>query len=181
MKRNSRPTENDDILEFMKRLDLTANLFSHPFAKLMWIASTIGVTFLWVMVLGKPLSTTSAADAFKIVGLGLVAAVVYPPSLQWWLKLRRDEGPFIGHVIAHAPGGRVIPVLRFLFTKRAFDHIFAQVVVDGREEYWEALSQGNKWLARWRRVQLYLSLGIAIVSWIGVSALKNAIKMWKAG
>lgn len=171
---------NHNPMDVMRRVDLTANVLAHPMAKLVWIV----VNILIALVLGSVVATfvpNSGLTAYKIIGVGVFMAIVYPPLCKLWAALASSMKAPRASVIARAPGGLLVTLLQFLFTKRAFDHIFSQVVNDGREEYWEALSKGDKWLARWRRVQLYLSLGIAIASWISVSAIKNFIKMWKAG
>ncbi|PBC22144.1 MULTISPECIES: hypothetical protein [unclassified Mesorhizobium] len=161
----------------MREVDLTTGFADHRGSKVYWVIMNVAVSFVFC----DYLQTFPSLNFYEVVGLGVVASFTFPIIWQAIIAAALRMAASKGSFIAHAPGGRLIAVLRFLFTKRAFDNIFSQVVMDGREEYWEALTRGDRWLARWRRVQLYLSLAIAAGTWIGVSTLKRAIKMWKAG
>ncbi len=86
-----------------------------------------------------------------------------------------------GGTIRQAPAARVVGWLRFLFSKHAFEAIFSQTILDGREEYFEALATGQKRLARWRLVQLYLALAAAAVSWTAVSTASKMVQLWRLG
>ncbi|WP_256754205.1 hypothetical protein [Mesorhizobium sp. Mes31] len=172
------------VLRYFNSVDFIGNFSAHPVAKLVWVAANIAFCVGAHLILPRFLLDAWISSLTFVAGFGLLISIIYPRVLLLqvdWILRRRVSKSRSGLIIRRAPGGWLVTMLQLLFTKRAFDHIFSQVVNDGREEYWEALSSGHKWLANWRQVQLYLSLGIAIVSWIGVSALKNAIKMWKAG
>ena len=78
------------------------------------------------------------------------------------------------------PASRLILLLQMIFTKIIIEHIFAQTIADMREEYYEALEANNKPLARWRHVQLYLSLSSTVIAWVVASTLKKLFAMWKA-
>jgi len=82
-------------------------------------------------------------------------------------------------VLGGSPASSLVACLRFLFSKRAFDRIFSQVINDGREEYFDALSERRHMLARYRLGQLYVSVVVAACAWIGVSTLKKVVQMWR--
>ncbi len=47
-------------------------------------------------------------------------------------------------ILAHrAPGHRAIGILQAVLPKSVFDRIYGQMVADAREEYYEAVAQGN--------------------------------------
>lgn len=82
--------------------------------------------------------------------------------------------------VGRPPAHQLVSLLKFIFTKKCFEHIFAQTIVDMREEYDDAIEANNIPLARWRHIQLYLSLTSTVLTWIGASSLKKFFAMWKA-
>lgn len=92
-------------------------------------------------------------------------------DLEYLLSVRKIVSP---------PANGLVSLLKFIYTKKSFEHIFAQTIADMREEYYEALEANNKSLARWRHVQLHLSLSSTVIAWVGASTLKKLFAMWKA-
>ncbi|MER8405118.1 hypothetical protein [Mesorhizobium sp. M0185] len=80
-----------------------------------------------------------------------------------------------------APAERLVGLLRAVFSRRAFEAIFSQIVIDGREEYFEALSMGRTHLARWRLTQIYLIVIFTALTWTSVSITQKAIQIWRVG
>jgi len=62
------------------------------------------------------------------------------------------------HSIAPPAGERAIGLLRFLYTAKTFDAIFAQTIADFRLEIAQAEAAGEIRKGKWRRVQLVLAL-----------------------
>ncbi|WP_254022309.1 hypothetical protein [Mesorhizobium escarrei] len=81
--------------------------------------------------------------------------------------------------IVSAPASKVLALIKFLVPKKAFDRIFAQAVEDFREEYYLELAEGRVWRARWLHVGLYLTLLSTTALWLGTSAAKKAVNLWK--
>ena len=84
-------------------------------------------------------------------------------------------------VISRAPAEWIVSILRLVFSRRAFDSIFSQVVIDGREEYFDALEKGQSRLAQWRLVQIYLILVFTAFTWTGVSVFQKVSRLWRLG
>ena len=61
------------------------------------------------------------------------------------------------------PGHRAKKVLSFLYTKKAFERVFADQFADMEIEYFEALKSGDARLARWVKVRGYLMLFATVV------------------
>ncbi|MER9614548.1 hypothetical protein [Mesorhizobium sp. M0207] len=119
---------------------------------------------------GKPLAVALVclSTAFGTVVSGLV-------GFMWGAYEVRYP------VTVSAPGSRLIILLRFVFPRRAFEEIFAQTVVDGREEYFAALADDRPQLARLRLMQMYLALIFAATTWAGVSVVGKIVRIWQIG
>lgn len=79
------------------------------------------------------------------------------------------------------PGSWARAVLSFVFSKKTFDNVYAQGIVDMRDEHAEALSQGRIWKARWKVMAYYINLVLTIAGWSGTAILKKLIGFWKIG
>ena len=77
------------------------------------------------------------------------------------------------------PGHSLVRLLQFVYTKRCYELYFVQTVADMRDEYFDALASNKKWTARWRRIQIYPSVGMIIVAWAGTSVVKKLSQIWK--
>ncbi len=76
------------------------------------------------------------------------------------------------------PGKNIGRVLRILFSKKTFDNIFAQAISDMREEYYEALANGEKWKARIGHIRDNLWIILSVLAYLAVSVGKRAIGIW---
>ena len=61
-----------------------------------------------------------------------------------------------------APGSLVLRIAEFLCTKKIYERVFLQAVVDMREEYNDALVKGRKEKARWVVIRGYLALAWSV-------------------
>lgn len=77
------------------------------------------------------------------------------------------------------PGSSVRSVLEFIFSKKAFDGVFAQVIVDMREEHAEALAVGELRKARWIVVRGHLGIGLTVMSYLGATLGKRLAGIWQ--
>lgn len=84
-----------------------------------------------------------------------------------------------GRPIVSAPASKALALIKFLVPKKAFDRIFAQAIEDFREEYYLELAEGRVWRARWLHACLYLTLLSTTALWLGTSAAKKAVDLWK--
>ena len=78
-----------------------------------------------------------------------------------------------------APGSLVLKVAEFLCTKKVYERVFLQAVLDMREEYNEALSSGRKRKARWVLIRDYIALAWTVTLQVFVSVPVKIIKtLW---
>ncbi|MCV0350227.1 MAG: hypothetical protein K5863_09130 [Nitratireductor sp.] len=136
---------------------------------------------IWILIAGAVqlmailyfrISPLAKLYVWLVDAVGIIPDAVID-ALNRIAKPRVDAKPF------RPPASRLVSVMRFVFSKQAFDSIFSQLVLDYREEYYEALANEENWKARWRGVQLYLVLIATIFSYLGVSVLKYAVKIFK--
>lgn len=77
------------------------------------------------------------------------------------------------------PGSLAKKILSLLFSKKAFTNVFAQAIVDMREEYAEALADKKYWKARWIIIRDHIGLGVTVAAYIGSTVVKRAVGIWK--
>lgn len=82
--------------------------------------------------------------------------------------------------IKPAPGTLAVRILRFAFSKKAFDNVMSQPIADMREEYFEALAQGATIRARWIKVRDHLALILTVVAYLFASVGKKVQGIWSA-
>jgi hypothetical protein len=81
--------------------------------------------------------------------------------------------------ITSPPGSLVLKVTDFLCTKKVYERVFLQAVLDMREEYNEALFSGRKEKARWVLIRSYLSLAWTVALQVFTGILDKIIKtLW---
>lgn len=84
------------------------------------------------------------------------------------------------NVVPRAPGGLLLSVVEFLFTKRSVEQVFVPTIVDMRDEYFEALSQNRIWKARWVRLRgtwkFFVAMGLDRV----LSLVWLCAKIWRS-
>jgi hypothetical protein len=77
------------------------------------------------------------------------------------------------------PGNLSVRALRFLFSKKAFEAVFAQAIADMREEYFEALDQGQRNKARWIVVRDHIGLALTVGLYVATTVGKKVGGIWK--
>jgi hypothetical protein len=93
----------------------------------------------------------------------MAAAAVY--EMKW----RSRDG-----YIVRPPASLIGGVLRFLYSKKAYERVFQPAIVDIREEHAEALFLGDKWRARWICCRGHLCLAVTVVAH-AVAAAANLV------
>lgn len=79
--------------------------------------------------------------------------------------------------VSGAPGGHLLQLVDFFYSKKTVKRVFEQIVGDMREEHFEALHQGRKWKAAWVLVRGYWGFLKAMnLSWIA-SIVKSIKKV----
>ena len=78
-----------------------------------------------------------------------------------------------------APGALAKSTLSFLFSKKAFENIFSQAIVDMREEHADALAEGCIWKARWIVVRDHLHLGLTVAAYLSATVIKKVVSIWR--
>lgn len=82
-------------------------------------------------------------------------------------------------LIVRAPGTASVSILRFLFSKKSFDAVFAQVIADMREEHAEALFAGERLKARWVIIRGHVALGLTVAAYVTVNIGKKIKGIWQ--
>jgi hypothetical protein len=76
------------------------------------------------------------------------------------------EAPLTVPIIERPPGHRLIVILQSVLPKSVFDRVYGQMVADSREEYYEALSQGDSAEAKKIKRQLNYHLVGSVFSFL---------------
>jgi hypothetical protein len=82
--------------------------------------------------------------------------------------------------LAKVPGHNLLQLTDFLFSRKANAQVFVPIVIDMREEYFEALSQNRIWKARWVRIRGTWSFFAAIGLDRAFAFVSFFIKAWKS-
>jgi uncharacterized protein (UPF0218 family) len=81
--------------------------------------------------------------------------------------------------LINPPGYVAKDILTILFSKKTFSNVFAQVIIDMREEYAEALADKKYRKARWIVIRDHIGLGVTVAAYIGSTVVKRAVGIWK--
>lgn len=108
-----------------------------------------------------------------VVILGFVAASL---SLDW----KADE-PKIRGRLAKPPGGLLLGMAEFFYSKGTFERIFQPTISDMREEYFEALSADRRWKARLVVLRGYLAYLSAAALHAPLSLVRVLGAIWRLG
>lgn len=74
------------------------------------------------------------------------------------------------------PANRMVELLRWVMPRRSFERIFAQLIADFREEYFDDLAMGRNRKAQWRHVMFYGEIIVTVAAWAGDLVVNG----WKA-
>jgi hypothetical protein len=124
----------------------------------------------WVSVSSLLLNLTIFVNFISIFSISKVSNI-----------LRREDERWQRHHIERPPATGLVTFLQFVFTKRAFESVFLNVVGDMREEYFEALNQGHHGRARWFHFLLYPTILLTIFVWLTSQVAKKAVEVWRLG
>lgn len=86
---------------------------------------------------------------------------------------------FVRRIVVRPPGHFARTVLAFVFSKKAFESVFSQAIIDMREEHAEALAEGDHWKARWIVARDHSGLVLTILTYICASTGKKIVAIWK--
>ena len=135
--------------------------------------TTFGVlTFFDVLSFTRSSTVGALLNMVISVGSVMAAEVILDRSRRKWFGLKSER-------VIRAPGTLARTVLSFVFSKRAFETVFGQAIVDMQEEYVEALANGKKWKARWVVVRDHIGLLLTVGTYIGTTVVKRAVGIWK--
>lgn len=77
------------------------------------------------------------------------------------------------------PGSTAVRLFKFLFSKKAFDSVFAEAINDMREEHAEALENRELHKARWIVVRDHFGLALTLVVYLSASFGKKLWGIWR--
>jgi hypothetical protein len=78
--------------------------------------------------------------------------------------------------IQHPPGFWLDRFLHLLFSKKSYERVYSQMIIDMREEYFEALSLGRLRTAQWTVIRCYCAVLWAWTTQIPIGLFAAAIK-----
>ncbi|HEV7689770.1 MAG TPA: GcrA family cell cycle regulator [Hyphomonadaceae bacterium] len=83
--------------------------------------------------------------------------------------------------IHRPPGGFLLSLSRFIYPKRMFERIFEPTISDMREEFYQALSEGKVWKAKYIVVRGHVAVFNAAGLQVPVSLLRLIGAIWRIG
>jgi hypothetical protein len=95
-------------------------------------------------------------------------------------KEKRPNAPRRRVKVYRPPATGLVTMLGAIYSQRTFDRVFGQIITDMRIEYFDALQAGQLGLARWRHIQLYLTLVMTTGALVGAKFGRLIEKVWKA-
>lgn len=108
--------------------------------------------------------------------LTLEAILARPNSLSYRIFIKTSR--IVGGVerVQVPPGHLWLKATRFFWSKKTYERVFLQAVIDMREEHYEALAAGEKWRARSIVVRGHLNLLLTIIVQIGWDVVAKIVK-----
>ncbi|TWB55417.1 hypothetical protein FBZ98_103814 [Rhizobium sp. ERR 922] len=139
------------------------------------------ITATVIIYFDKSSGQTTPTSTFVYVTMAsgaLVTTALFSIS-AYLLKLLRQLTR--ASVIADAPCGKLLAFFRFLLPRKTFENLVVQIVADGREEYFEALSEGRRRHAQYINIRTHaivlFSLALSAVTSL---VAKIVFAAWKA-
>lgn len=80
--------------------------------------------------------------------------------------------------LARPPGTILFAIVKFWFSKKAVEKVFQDVVAEMREEYFEAITAGEKWKSRWIVVRGNAALMLSAIAYVAVTVGKKIKGIW---
>lgn len=96
-----------------------------------------------------------------------------------WINLAHGSLSPVTPIIERPPGHHLINLLQKVMPKSVFERVYGQMIADSREEFYEALSQGDPTEAKKIRRQLNLDLIMSVVSYIAGLPAHLLVKPFK--
>ena len=82
--------------------------------------------------------------------------------------------------LSGVPGNYFVQAIQFLVCKKRYEEMYLPIILDMREEYFEALSQNRIWKARWVRVRGTWSFFAAMGLDRALAFVPFFVKVWKS-
>lgn len=185
--------ETGDLLE-----EMIAPLSEHAQPKrLGQLSLTVAGSALTVIIGGAAWFAAGGAVAALVVPAAALGAAGLAGGFLWEAAKTTDQFKrFVDHVanriggvedaylqgtrrLVAPPGSMMRSTLAFIFSNKAFDNVFAQAIIDMREEHAGALSEGHIWKARWIVLRDHFGLCLTIGTYLSTSVVKKATAVWK--
>lgn len=106
-------------------------------------------------------------------GLTLISDALLASAVNWMFKGSRRT------TIHRPPASFINSIARFLYSKKTYERIFMQVIIDLREEHAEALQAKRRWHARWIAARGNLSMAGTMGTHAFTSCGKAVVRIWK--
>ncbi len=92
-------------------------------------------------------------------------------------ELTEGNGSF---KLSRPPGSRFNTFAQSFYSKKTYERVFQQWIIDWREEHAEALSRKHFGLARWRHVSGYGIFVSMMVAHAVSTVLRGVLNVWRA-
>lgn len=106
-------------------------------------------------------------------GLRFFVEALFVSALKWTSTGSRRTR------IHRPPASLMNSIARFLYSKKTYERIFMQVVIDLREEHAEALQAKRPWHARWIAARGNLIMAGTMATHAFTSCGKAVVRIWK--
>ena len=107
-------------------------------------------------------------------GVNVCLVLGYLISKVFWGQLARwDEIISEARSVSKPPGMLLRRIARFIYSKKVYEGVFAEVLAEAECEYFEALDEGASWRARWVRVRGIWAFWAAFSAQSAVSSIKR--------
>lgn len=162
-------------MNFLQRLhEMSARQKKMRLLTLLKVAMAAVVVAAAVEAKGVVASLTAAAAVAAVLGSVLTVEAV----VMFFVVVKK---PHLKTKLLSPPGSWARIGLRFVFSKKTFDNVYAQAIADMREEHAEALAHGRPWKARWVVLAYHLDLVLTLGAWFGTSVVQRVVGLWKIG
>lgn len=137
-----------------------------------FVACATGIAYALTLVYGAGLIVATGAPAGISVLFGIAVAIVVFEADERLLDTRRR--------VRVAWGSRLWRLADFLYARKTRERVFDQIILDWREEWCEAMSEGRRARAAWINLRGVWSFGSAMMAHGLGSVLKTAWSILRA-